>query len=368
MKDTQLDFLSTKEEEFGKFFLREDSLRALDTELSVTLNKRYKCNAGCKMCYLSDQWIPHKDFQPIGLYTEQNLTAEWEETFFDFADNFKIVSTIDDMRYLKKHFPKQYRFYLDNSEFFSLSSISDQSLFYHYPIIMDETRFKDIYEITFSDRFLIHNYKKIKTMMSSVLKRYKIEQVKIINGNIPCNIKEKKKIKDFLIFLQERGIQVSYHNDINFEWEQVENAAHAFYSENNEPYPILNQVTFLAFEDIYLELSDFTSKDNAFKVGCIYELHDFSDILPKVIQTKLNIYENNAITLLNKDSHYVKYFKFCADKFKVNEDFNFIPYIILRDYAKWYNKLIKSGEWIDAGPGLLKKDSVGVNSIIEVKK
>jgi len=368
MSDNQLGFLGTKEEEFSRFFLQEDSLRALDIELSVTLNKRYKCNAGCKMCYLSNQWIEHKDFQPIGKYTEENLTTEWEETFFDFASNFKIVSTIDDMRYLKKYFPKQYNFYKENSEFFSLSSISDQSLFYHFPIITQEMRFKDIYELTFSDRFLTKNIRKIKTMLEEVTDRYQIGQVKIVNGDLPLSINESKKVRDFVKFLLDKGVQTYYHHDINHEWKQVKDAAHAFYSENSQPYPVLNQVTFLAFEDIYLELSDFTSKDNAFKVGCMYELHDFSDLLPKVLQTKLDIYKNNATTLLNKDSHYTKYFKSCADSFIINQEFNFIPYILLRDYAVWYNKLIEAGDWLDVGPGLLKKDSHEILSIIEVKK
>lgn len=367
--DNALPFLQTDEKDFTKFFLKDDSLRTLDWELSLTLNKRYKCAAGCRMCYLGDKWMSHEDFVPIAKYTEQNLTPEWEGAFFDFADNFEVLSTIDDMRYLKKNFSVQYDFYKRNAEKFLLSSISDQSLFYHMPIIMDEMKFKDIYEISFSDAFLVHNHKRLKEMIKKVLKRYNIKHIKVIRNAIDQSKIDQNKVNDFYQFLHDNGVGTFNHHNVLGNYKKVDDAAHAVYSEGTGPFSLLNQVTFMAFEDLYMELKNFTPKDNKFKIGCLWDVaYDFSRMLPKLLEAKLATYRHNATTLKEKDSHFVKYFEHCAKTFKVNEDYNFIPYIVLRDYTKWHKKLLQTGEWIDCGAGLIKAGEAEPKSLIEVIK
>lgn len=368
MADYQEGFLNTKEEDFSKYFLEQDSLRTFDWELSLTLNKRYKCMAGCQMCYLGEQWISHNDFVPIAKYTEKNLTPEWEYQFFEFAENFKVLSTIDDMRYLKKNFPIQYDFYKRNSEQFLLSSMTDQALFYHYDILMDEMKFKDIYEISFSDKFVSRNRKKLVGMFKNILKRYSLRHVKVVTGNNGATDKDIKEVKEFFKFLRGEGIDTLHHHNVMKDWVQVDDAAHAIYSEGDGPFSLLNQVTFIAFDDIYTELKNFTAKDNKFRIACLYEVGDFSEALPRLLKTKLDTYKENAEILQDKNSHYVKYFKHCADTFKVNQDYTFIPYVLIRDDANWYNKMLDSGDWKHVGPGLLRVGADDVISIIETRK
>lgn len=366
ISDNQASFLNTSPDKFSEFFMRDDALRTLDWELSLTLNKRYKCAAGCRMCYLGDKWMSHEDFLPIAEYTENNLTPEWEQAFFKFSENFEVLSSIDDMKYLKDNFDTQYDFYKRNCDKFLLSSISDQSLFYHMPIIMNEMKFKDIYEISFSDSFLSHNHKRLVEMFKKIVKRYNIKHVKVIR-NASNEKADDNKIEDFYKFLADHGIKNFNHHNVLGDYERVKDAAHAVYSEGTGPFSLLNQVTFMAFDDMYMELKNFTPKDNKFKVGSLWDVaDDFSKVLPMLLQTKLDTYTHNALTLKEKDAHFVQYFEHCSRTFKVNKDFNYLPFILLKDYTTWYKRLIESGDWIELGPGLLRKGSTSPISLIEV--
>lgn len=368
MADNQADFLDTEEAKFSQYFLKHDSLRTLDYELALTLNKRYKCVAGCRMCYLGSKWTTDEEFAPFADYTNKNLTPEWEHLFFEFAENYPVLSTIDDMRYLKKNFPIQYDFYKRNAEKFMLSSMSDQALFYHYDIMMNEMKFKDIYEISFSDKFVAHNRKKLEGMFKNIMKRYTLKHVKVITGNNGATDRDLKEVQKFFKFLRGNGIDTYHHHNVLKDWMRVEDAAHAVYSEGFGPFSVLNQVTFCAFDDLYMELKNFTPEENQFKIGSIYDLHDYSDILPMVLQAKLDTYRNNGKVLSNDDAHYVKYFRHCGDTFRVNHDFNFVPAPLLNSYPQWYERMVKNEDWIETDLGILKRDSVGVKSIIEVIK
>jgi len=362
------NFMDLKEEDYTRYFLRDDSLRSLDSELSITLAKKYKCMSGCKMCVLKPVWMSHEDYIEYAEYAGDRLTPEWEKRFFNFADNFDNLTTLDDMRYMKRDFPKLFDFYKRNGEKFLLSSMSDQSLFYHYPIIMNEIKFKDIYELSFSDVFLGRNAEKLKEVFKDVGKRYNINQIKVITGNTEATKAELAKVSDFFKFCEDNDIGTYRHHDFRKEWKAVENEAHPVYSEGGLPYPLLNTVLFMAFDSMYLQLQDFTVKDWKDLAACtLDEVKDMSDLLPRVLETKLEIYKDSSENLLDKDHQYVKYFGHCAKTFKVNRDYNFIPYILLRDYAKWCNKLIESGEWIKTDAGLIRSGTKSPVSIIEVK-
>jgi hypothetical protein len=233
---------------------------------------------------------------------------------------------------------------------------------------MNEMKFKDIYEISFSDKFVSHNTKRLIETFKKVLTRYNIRHVKVITGNNGASKRDIRQVKKFFQYLRGEGIDTYHHHNVLKDWMQVDDAAHAVYSEGFGPFSILNQVTFCAFDDLYMELKNFTPKDNKFCMGNIFELHDFTDLLPGVLKAKLDTYKHNSEVLKNTEAHYVKYFKHCADTFTVNEDFNYIPIPLLRDYSKWYKRIVNSGEWLETDLGLLKRDSAGVRSIIEVKK
>ena len=46
--------LITKNTNFKKYFVQEDNLRSLQSEIVFSILRRYNCWAGCKICYVDE--------------------------------------------------------------------------------------------------------------------------------------------------------------------------------------------------------------------------------------------------------------------------------------------------------------------------
>ena len=74
-------------ENLAEYWLREDALRSLDYDLYFSLGKRYYCGAGCKVCYIAENF---KETKNMDLYHDDldKFHDEWFNFFDYFGENF----------------------------------------------------------------------------------------------------------------------------------------------------------------------------------------------------------------------------------------------------------------------------------------
>lgn len=138
--------------DFRRYFIEEDALAHLTAELVFSIFRRYRCQAGCSMCYIRDQWINEDVFAAEMI---PNITSGWETNVLRVFDMFDVVSTMDDLFMLNRDYPELFEFYRANAHRMSLTSMTDVALFQQAPLLGPSgLLFKSIYEISLSDTFL----------------------------------------------------------------------------------------------------------------------------------------------------------------------------------------------------------------------
>jgi len=358
-------FHETPEDRLIEFFLQRDSIRNLDNEIAFTINPQYKCAINCNICFVKD-WIKHDEF----LKRNSNLeySNEWKDKVFKSFQYFNEITTFDDFLYLKKFMPNQYSFYKENAHAFSMASFTDNGIFLLSDIILSELHFKEIYEMSFSSVFINQNCDKIIEVLEKLIKKYKIRYVKIIEQK--SMTKEERIIyKKFLRFIYKQKARIVIMQDVLTGWEENKRNRCAIYAENGNMFHLLNGPLYLAYDHIYMDFKDHIKESSPYQICSLDSFcENIMGVIPALLEAKISKYRDQAKMIKNKNTRFFKYFTEVGETLKVNYDYNYIPFVLLRNDAKWLLKIIEKNEWELTDIGLINKeiyDGVPPVSVIE---
>ncbi len=330
---------------YKEFFILHDSLANLESELVFSVFERYVCKAGCKVCYVKDNWIPDEEFKQ---FIPSDIPPETEHKIIEFFNYFQFISTVDDLYNLKKNHPKLYEFYVRHSHLMALTSMTDMAFIQQYDIILNELNFKSIYEISFSDEFL--NKKDgtfvniIIDKLNHVLHKYTIQKIKII---LCGHVEDNPAVSLLIDWAKSNNIFVDLHDDITqeqnvrFDLDRADHQETNHFSEDNHVYLIHCESIFLQFTSLFLTMADIISPaDTSF-----YNINqeNIPLFIHNMIETKIQSYAQECQRMKQTDNKYFEYYKYVSTHIHTNLNYNFIPRFVLKPYSKLYQQLATEG-------------------------
>lgn len=345
---------------FKEFFLTYDGLQHVSQELAFSIFKRYICKAGCKMCYLQNDWIADEQF---GAYVPREISSDTEQKLLSFFEAFSDVGTYDDLAYIKRTHPELYQFYIRNSPIMVNTSMSDTAFIQQYPLLMNELNFKGIYEITFSDVFLqkkngglAHDVVDMLKPLHAKMPLTKLKIVRLTPGgeNSPA-------VKRVIDYAHDIGIGVGVQDDIvkgdnnKLNLEIADYQELNYFSQGSEPMQVLSEITYLQYTSSFMTLTDTVNPSSIpFHDVITNDVDDLSVFLYKSLVAKLSTYTKYTQTIEQRcDNKLYDYFSYVSSSVVINQTFNFIPRITLKPWTAMYKKLLTQG-WVETQYGLYR--------------
>lgn len=353
-------------------FILHDSLNNITQDLTYSIFKKYNCKAGCKICYIRDDFLPDAKFKQYVPIVERSEQKRYLERLQEFFSYFHTVATIDDMWFVKNDHPEHYRFYLEHAEMFHLSSMTDNAIFRHLPLIEDELRVKGLREISISEPFLyLVNHKKLLDAFDRIHAKAKISKIKVIlHGREEESIGTEMRSNSLVSWCLANDVmlekQREYGQTAETSPEVLKQLANTRYSDIGDftedttysehltnLYPIHSEALFLMYDDFYSELKSATAEGYSKPFAKLTDFDDPIHFLAKVLEGKLIDYRRYAEAIEDKENTYCKYFQYVADHLEIHPDFNFIPRVALRPFSTYYEKLKTGGVLTDTAYGLV---------------
>lgn len=362
-------------------FILNDSLNNVIYDVDFSIFKKYMCKAGCKICYIQDDWIEPTKFQKY--IPLKNETKTHIDRLMHLFSHFEVVSTIDDLRYVRDEHPDLFSFYQQYGEVFHLSSMSDNAIVRHLPIIdSGEITVKGIREISLSEFFLSRvNMDKLLVMLDKMLHKAPILKIKAIlaqdSTKPEASLAIAKWCYENKIELEkqyEHGVDISKTNspladlgNSRYSQDTGFSESSTYSEEFGEIYPIHSEILFLMYDGFYSELKSATVEGRSIPFAGLNDFDDPIQFLSKILQGKLTDYRRYVETIKDKEGTYYQYFKYVVDHLVINHDFNFIPRVAFKPYSAYHRRIVESGKMIDTPYGLVKPNSQTIVPIYTFK-
>lgn len=329
------------------YFVFFDGLKSIENDLSLSLLTKYRCMAKCDVCYIKDLWASDHYERSMDLGSDK---------LHDFLSYFGTICVQDDLFYLRRSHPHLYEIYRNLAPILSSGSMTNMAFVQQYPLLMKDLHFKDVYDISFTEEFLSKQNWALSRWVSARLlnlhARSKIRKVKLIVSN---TVPARESMK-FLSALEREGITPDIHDNLllgrNLRHGSLTTTTGRF-DHAGSTYPLLTEACLLQQSKLYSTLPNATTGQHPF--------HDLSEskfdphlFIRDLLKSKKNTYGRYAGALRKQgiENKYVDYFEHVSNNLLVNDDFNFIPSLLLDPSSKFYSRLIVDG-WRDTPAGLL---------------
>ena len=346
---------------FKEFFLKHDALENASSQVLFSIYGKYRCRAGCKMCYLQNQWVTDEEFERL---VPTEITPEVEAKILQFFDYFSDAVTIDDFNQLSTKYPHLLGFYERNSHRMWFSSMSDVAFIQQQPILVSgRFKFKGVYEVTFSDLFLAKKNGQfvddLIDRLDAVLAVMPIIKLKVI---ICTEGGEKaEQIQRLVAWAHDKNIFVGLHDDFmqgknrKLSLEVADYQEGNYYANQEIPYTILTETTHMQLTDVYLSLVDATRGNTKPYYDIMSaDLTDPATFLRKMLQAKVEIYDRYVSEIgLSCENKIRDYYSYIVNSLHINPDFNFIPAIVIKPWYPLY-KLLQDQGFLAIKHGLYK--------------
>jgi hypothetical protein len=355
---------------FKEYFLQYDGLNHVSQELGFSLFKRYTCKAGCKMCYLQNDWIADEDF---GIFIPKEIDDHTEARLLSFFEAFSDVGTYDDLAYLKRAHPHLYEFYKKHSHRLVNTSMSDTAFIQQYPLLMNELNFKGIYEITFSDVFLNKKSGGLAHDIVNMLKplHAKMPLLKIKVVRITQEGEKSDAVKKVVDYAHSIGIAVGLQDDIvkgdnnKLSLDVADYQELNYFAQGSEPMQVLSEITYLQYTSSFMTLTD-TVSPTSVPFFDVLSTDDISVFLYNSLDAKLKTYTRYTKEMDNTCGNKLfDYFAYVSTSVVLHPKFNFIPRMSLKPWTAMYHKLIAQG-WTETKLGLYRPNGEPVTPIFTI--
>lgn len=338
-------------ESLEQYWLKEDALRSLDYDVYFSLSRRYYCDAGCRVCYIENNF---KDTKEIGYEEDlETLESEW----FKFFEYFGVVRTNDDLYYMKYNYPKQYAWYQKHGKNFELC-ITDNAIFRLEKL--DDIELASLGDVSISTDFLNHvGVEKVLQSVKNLYDNHGIKKIKYIDCGHP------EVFADVIKWANEFGLHNCVHHDFRTNNREILNHAWAEYQNtwvsNSEGhlYQIYRESVHLYYDRFYFS-SDDASNIHQAPFYIFEDKIDIKQFMYNMVIGKQQLYSGMVKAPVEKK--FRDYYK-ATQSFTVNENFNFIPVIMFPTSSKFFYRLEEDG-WIRTKYGMLLQNNEKVRPII----
>ena len=344
-----------------QYWWAEDSLHSLDYDLQFSPMRRYLCLAGCKVCYIQDNFDSWED--QLAQTVPDRITDEDTELWLDVFNYFSVVNTNDDMRWLKENHRTTFQWYQEHAHRLKFS-MSDSAILYQHRVLLDDMSLAGLQDISLSDTFVEETGvgHKLKYTLILLAEKYPITKIKFIISN-PAG--PSKEVVEMLDYLQQRipsitaGMQHEFSSNENTRFD----LAGKFTHQNTHMYSYMGKVLQIHRESVHLYNRDFYFTCDDASTPSVTPIHTIGDkfrpqfFLPDLLSAKLTRYAENAKLLSSvqnpRAQAYAEYFREVHSKIQVNSDFSMIPNVMLDPQSQFYFRLFEQG-WRTSEQALFK--------------
>ena len=340
-------------ENLHEYWLKEDALRSLDYDLYFSLGKRYYCGAGCKVCYIAENFEQTKN---MDLYPDD--LEKHHKNWFTFFEYFGTIRTNDDLYDMKFKHPKQFEWYLKYGENFELC-ITDNAIF--RLLKLPEVKLKTVGDISISTDFLMQaGVERVLKSVKELYHRYGIQKIKYIDCGNP------EVFADVIKWANELELHNCVHHDFRTTHREILNHAWAEYqntwvtNEDGNLLQIYRESVHLYYDRFYYSSDDASD----IRKACFYIFEDDIDInefIYGLVTGKQKIYHGAKDR--NVGQKFIDYYN-STQEFKVNKNFNFIPRYMFPPTSKFFYEMEKLG-WQQTKYGLYINDGNELKPLLE---
>lgn len=362
-------------------FILNDSFNNIAFDVEFSIFRKYMCKAGCKICYVQDDWLDNAAFKKhIPIKTQEK---SYIDRLMHFFSHFEVVCAIDDLRFVRDQHPELFKFYQEYGPVFHVSSLTDTAIARHMVILENgEVKPKGIREISISESFMNQvNVAKLMRMLSKIHAKTPVMTIKAILAEDSPNPEVSHELAAWCLLNDVPLVKQYEHNADKLLSNSVlselpdsrRNEGTGFtesstYSETfGEIFPVQSEILFLMYDGFYSELKSATRDDRSSPFAMLNDFDDPVKFLPKILESKIVDYRRYTELIQDKSSEYYKYFKWVVDNLIVNHDFNFVPRVAFKNYSVYHRRLVESGRMIDTPYGLVKPNSGNIVPIFNFK-
>ncbi len=339
-------------------FICYDGLCNVSSDLNFSIFRKYRCQAGCSICYIQQDFLSNDQFSHYIPAKELINSSEYKRQLKYLFSHFRTVMSIDDLPYLRKDHPDLYGFYMDLNYPLRVS-MSDNAIFRYAAITNDNQNSYTFHDVSISGEFLHRvDNKKLYASLDTLHRNTGISKIKLIVNECQSHEGEYRRLIDWATennILTEKKLEfgskksnstsvldniqsAQYSDDKKFTEEET-------YSENgNELFPIHSESLFLMQDDFYSELKSATRNDRSPPFAKLSDFDDPVSFLSRVLRGKLADYARYTTLMQDQSNQYYRYFKYVVDNLIINDNFNFIPSYLMPQASKYRERIIESGK------------------------
>jgi hypothetical protein len=351
------------------YWMTMDSLHNVDYDMFFSPFKKYTCQAGCKVCYISKQL--DDSAAVMDQYAPLEITPAMEHSWHFWFDHFQEIGYNDDVFYIKSKFPKVYDWLKQNAYRFNYC-MTDNAILRQRDILLNELDFKSIMDIAISDSFLETNpgmWNKIAEILGELKNKYAIGQIKfIITQPGPQN----NAIAQLIEWVDKEELVYLVHHDFTDESNLKHQVPKAFnyndwvMCQENRLFEIQKETIHLFNDRWFFSTQDATSRDPFWIMSKGDD--NAEELLYKIIEGKQTNYAlmDTAIKPTGVLAKKFKKYFTVPNTYKLNRNYNFIPHLLLSKNSVFVKKLTQQG-WINTEQGLYKPAETLISIIEPIK-
>lgn len=373
MKQQEYDFSTVTN--FKEFFITCDGISRAGYDTFISVFRRYKCEAGCDVCYIRDRWIDKDGREYFSKYIPDAITDEMETRILNAFDHFQTVATIDDLFFVKNKHPDLFEFYKRNSKRVNLTSMTDMALIQQTHIALHDLDFNSIYDVTISDTFVQNPaiFTAVVRNLEALTEKYTLVKLRFIISTDPTV--DRTNVAKLVAWAKNRGIYTTGSNDnqggnwffVNKILDMVDHKETAYTVSGQELHQIYTEVTHLMLDrwvvSFYQSTQDedlsFYKLDSKFKPDAWLE---------SLLREKLRQYDHSRTVMVRdaNNANYFDYFTYIADNVTIHSNWNFIPRVMFdQRSSNYYHKLAENG-FVETPLGLLRATVTNNDTIVPI--
>jgi len=340
-------------ENLMQYWLQEDSLRPLDYDLFFSLGTRYYCDAGCKVCYIRKNLNRTKSLVK-DFYN--NDIKKMENIWFNIFDYFGCIRTNDDLFMLKQKFPLEWEWYKSNGKIFEFC-LTDNAIFRTLRL---DIELKSLGDVSISSEFINQvGPETVLIALKDLYNKFGIQKIKFIDCGDP------KLFNTILDLAEKYNLNNCVHHDFRENTRKILNHTWAEYqntwviNDNKGLMQIYRESLHLYYDRFYFSSDDASdlNEEAFYKLPGKFDSKELIYRMLKAKQTKYNTWSKRVI-----DKRFKTYYNM-VQEYSINENFNFLPYLICNNKSRFYWKLVEDG-WKITKFGLMSPDTKNITSVI----
>lgn len=343
--------------DYKKHFITVDSILGAKQQVIFSLLRRYNCFAKCQVCYTDKLF--EKDKSKFSRFVPDEIPQEMTDKWMRLFDGYYLPTTYDDLYALKHDYPHLFKWYKNYGSRMYYASMTDNSFIRTFDILMNDLdKMRGVYETSFSDTWLEKvGVKKIISMLAKLHDKNPIHQIKYITTQKESY--DWSSAKELKAFLDANGIGLKIYSDVLHSetvlFHKIEQEVN-FANYDGEIFTTLGEADYLQYDSFFLTIVD-SINPNIQPFDVLDDDFTFTRHLPRLLNGKKDVYNRYYQKIRFSSNEYDKkfsdYYKFVSQNLIANENYNFVPNVILEPHTNLYGKMMSEG-WADSTLGLVK--------------